>query len=1126
MSNFSKLKLMGIKKTTYLIFVLFTALSCSNDKAGSNSTHTKTDSQTASGFETIPSSHSGIDFVNALKDDPLSEKNVLSFQHYFNGAGVGVADFNNDGLADVFFAGNEVPNALYVNKGDFKFEKLDTTSGINQNKVWAAGVSIVDINGDGYKDIYVCQQGPYDPAERKNLFYINNGDLTFKESAAEMGLDDSNFSTQAAFFDYDKDGDLDCYVLDESKYVGVVLAKIYKELENETNMRAASGKLYENTGNLKFKDVTKEAGVLNYGYGLGLSISDLNGDNWPDIYVANDYTVPDFMYINQKDGTFKESVKDFTRQISYFAMGCDIADINNDGLVDIGVVDMAAEDHFRDKTLMAGMDTEAFKYYFYELGYQFQYMFNSLQLNNGNNTFSNIAALAGVLKSDWSWAAIFSDFNLDGHKDYYVTNGFRRYSRDNDFRNRMKEIRAENNNTIPLEYREEVYKLMPEIKLKNKLYINDGHLHFKDNHSDFKHPEIETFSSGAATADFDNDGDLDVIISNIDQEVTLLKNTAVEKSGRNYIKISLKGQNEANTLGSKVYVETNKNTQLQEYIFVRGYESTMEDVIIFGLGSSDKINSIKVVWPDGNQQIESNITPNQHLKIAYRKETNIANQKEVKAQGLLTSLSPEELGIGFTHEENYFDDFEQEVLLPQKQTSFGPALATADVNGDGLEDFYIGGAKGQEGALYLQTSEGKFTKNANQPWENELASEDVDAYFVDPNNDGHKDLIILSGGSGDMIGSEAWLLDRFYANNGKGEFFRIANVLPSTNSASYAIIAENIDDDPEEELLILGAAKPGQYPRAEKSVLLDYQNKAFVDITEEKLPELNAEDGLIRSAIWVDLDNDGKKDLITAGEWQNIEVYINKDNSFTKASKSWGTSDREGWWRSLSAADIDNDGDIDLVAGNVGKNFKQKASPDHPLYLFSNDYDNNGTLDCVLAKDYKGNIVPARGRQCSSEQMPFISDKFKTYNEFASANIVDILGDDKIEDGIKLKAVDFYSYLLKNEGGKFIFEKLPPLAQASPINDMVVSDYNKDGKDDLLLVGNDYNTEYETPRLDAGNGLILLNKNQGFKSLTVTESGLFSPGDAKKVRKIKYQNKDLFVVANNNNKLDLFLNSN
>ena len=1085
----------SLKNSISLLILGLLIISCGQDDKGSNkSAHKNNASQVKSGFSAVDPQVSGLNFSNTLKDDPQSEKNVLSYQHYFNGAGVGIGDFNNDGLQDIFFTGNEVPNELYINKGDFKFEKLGPESGINKNKVWASGVSVIDINMDGLDDIYVCQQGPHKPNNRKNLFYINNGDLTFTESAEEMGLADTNTSTQAAFFDYDKDGDLDCYVLNESKYVGVILDAVFKDLKKEENMRAASGRLFQNQGNLKFKDVTKETGVLEYGYGLGLAISDFNGDNWPDIYVANDYTVPDYMYINQKDGTFKESVKEFTKQTSYFAMGCDVADINNDALVDIGVVDMAAEDHFRDKTLMAGMDTDLFKYYFWDLEYHLQYMFNSLQLNNGNNTYSNIAAMAGVLKSDWSWAALFSDFNLDGHKDFFVSNGFRRYSRDNDFRNRMKEIRAANNNIVPLSMRDEVYAMMPEVKLKNKLYINDGALHFDDNSPAFSHPNIETYSYGTALADFDNDGDMDMIVSNVDQPALLLKNNIREDSKRNYIKISLDEINPAKKLGSKVKVKTATDHQLQEYNFVRGYESTMEEVLLFGLGDNSRVEEIEILWPDGNMQTISNPEINTHLNIKYEKGGSFngtANQS-----GLFSAVNNSDLGIKYTHQENYFDDFEKEILLPQKQTYFGPALATADINGDGLDDLYTGGAHQQGGAFQMQQADGSFKEWKPEALSFDHMSEDTDAIFVDPNQDGLQDLIVLSGGSGDITSYESTILqDRFYASNGT-QWGKIANVMPVSNTASHAIIKINIDEDPESELLILGAAVPGQYPKSEKHALLDYQGSKYVDIISDVIPEMNKVPGLTRSAEWVDLTGDGVSELITVGEWQNILVYQkNAEGQYRDVSSKWNTMGKEGWWRSITAADLDNDGDQDLIVGNVGTNFKQKASADHPLYLFSNDYDGNGTLDCVLAKDYNDKIVPARGKECSTEQMPFISEKFETYKSFASASLVDILGEDKIDDGLQLKCVDFHSYVLWNEDGKFDFSKLPPLAQSAPINDLIIEDLNGDGKKDVFLVGNDYNTEYETPRLDAGRGFVLLNSGKKIFNVTsVSDSGVYNPG--------------------------------
>lgn len=1071
----------------------------------------------------VPASTSGIDFNNNLIDDPLTDKNVLSYGHYFNGAGVGVADFNNDGLQDIFFAGNEVDNELYINQGDFRFEKLPKTAGINTNKVWSSGVCIVDINNDGFQDIYVSQQGPYtDPEQRRNCFYINNGDLTFTESAKEMGLDDPNYSTQAVFVDIDKDGDLDCYVLNESKYEGVILSAIYKDLEDPANMRAASGSLYENTGNLKFVDITAKAGVMEYGYGLGLSVSDFNEDNYPDIYVANDYSVPDFMFINNKDGSFKDSIKSFTRQLSYFGMGCDVGDINNDGLVDIGVVDMAAEDHFRDKTLMAGMDPEGFKYYFENLGYQYQYMFNSLQLNNGNNTFSNIAALAGVLKSDWSWAALFVDLDLDGYKDYYVSNGFRRYARDNDFRIELKKIRDANGGTVPLSMRAEVYNKLPQIKLVNKLYINDRNLHFKSDTSQFYHPDYPSYSYGVAYGDFDNDGDWDMVISNIDQEAMLLKNSTIENTSPNFLKIKLNAGDPAKELGSKVYIYSDKEVQLQEYIFIRGYESSMEQSLIFGLGQNEHVDSIKVVWADNNVQIIKNVVGNQLFQIDYQtgRQFNPINQNKNQ---VFTRLNNAALNIDFVHTENAFDDFATEILLPQKQTCFGPAVAIADVNNDGLEDIYFGGAKGQKSQMFVQNRDGSFSKTFDQPWEFEYIEEDVDAVFVDPNQDGKPDLLVASGGSGDFVGQTKHLQNRFYANLGNGKFAKVGNILPISTTASYAIIAENIDSDPEKELLVIGAAVPGRYPFSERTVLLDYQNQAYVDITDQMIPDLNHPGGLIRDAIWVDLNNDKQLDLVTVGEWQDVEIFIKTDKHYTRKTKEWKTNGITGWWRSIDYADLDGDGDQDLIIGNVGKNFKQKASQENPLYLYSNDFDENGTLDCVLAKNYKGKIVPTRGRQCSSEQMPFISEKFETYKDFASAQITDILGEKKIEEGVKLQATEFASGILWNQGNYFKFKKLPPLAQVSPVNDIMLEDFNHDNLPDILIIGNDYNTEYETPRLDAGNGLLLLNDGtHKFVPQTVVQSGLFCPGDAKKIRSLRWKERQLYVVANNNSEPEFF----
>lgn len=612
-----------------------------------------------------------------------------------------------------------------------------------------------------------------------------------------------------------------------------------------------------------------------------------------------------------------------------------------------------------------------------------------------------------------------------------------------------------------------------------------------------------------------------MVINNIDQKALILKNTILENTDNNYLKVKLKNNNPANKLTSKVYIYYGDQLQMQEYSFVRGYESTMQECLFFGLSDYKMVDKIKIIWPDNNIQILESISTNQTLEIEYQK-TNLSEEQSVASSPIMNKINPSDIGIDFVHTENEFDDFQKEILLPQKQTAFGPALAKGDINNDGLEDFYIGGAKGQKAVLYIQRADGTFEKNKSQPWESEFYSEDVDACFVDVNNDGYQDLFVLSGGSGDFVGQEPLLLDRFYANNGKGEFFRIANVLPEKNEASYSIVTANIDDDEYMELLIIGAAKPGLYPQKENCYLLDNTNNTYTDVTDQLIPELNDADGLIRDAEFVDLNGDGKLDLITVGEWQTIEVYIFENNQFVKRTSDWNNTGKYGWWRSITQADLDNDGDLDFIVGNVGKNFKQKASKEYPLYLYSNDFDGNGTLDCVLAKPYKDKVVPARGKECSTEQMPFISEKYKTYKDFASASVVDIYGKEKLESGISLQANDFYSYIIWNEGTHFNFEKLPVLAQVSPINASEVFDFNNDGLQDIIIAGNDYNTEYETPRLDAGHGLVLINMgDRKFKPLSIAESGVYCPNDAKKIIKINIGNTPSFIVGNNNNKPEI-----
>ncbi len=1069
-------------------------------------------------FTLLSPAETGIDFVNALHDDPTTDWNVLSYQYFYNGAGVAVGDIDNDGLSDLFFAANEEPNRLYRNKGNLQFEDITEKAGVNQGKKWSTGATMADVNADGFLDIYVGQAGPYkDAKDRKNLLFINNGDGTFSEKAEEYGLADGNYTTQAAFFDYDKDGDLDCYVLNESKYAGVIFQTVFEDLKKKENMDAASGHLYRNDGG-KFTKVTEQAGVLRYGYGLGLVVNDIDQDGWTDIYVANDYSVPDFMFINNGDGTFTDRIKEKTRQVSFFAMGCDIADINNDCLPEIAVVDMAAKDHFKDKTLMASMDIQGFWFFVETMGYQYQYMFNSLQLNNGNGSFSNIAALSGLLRSDWSWAAVLADFDLDGYKDYYISNGFRRYSRDNDFRREMAAIRDANGGTVPLNMREEVYKKMPEVIDPNFMFKNNGDLTFSDVSQPWGLAQ-PNYSNGCAYADLDNDGDLELILNNIDQEAFVYKNLAVEQKKGNFLTLQLKPKKTgASAFNARVtlYYGDHKR-QYQEFHPVRGYEGSMDHYLHFGMESVSKVDKIRVEWLDGDVQEWKDVATNQRLTLDQSQGTAAGAETAEKVSPPFREVDMNALKVNFRHVENAFDDFAKEVLLPHRQSTLGPGLAAGDINGDGLDDFYIGGAAGQSGVLYVQQADGTFLVNEHQPWAMDAAAEDMGALFFDAEGDGDPDLYVVSGGGGEMEAKPELLQDRLYINlDGKGRFAKV-NALPAMQSAGSIVKASDFDGDGDLDLFVGGGAVPGKYPYPSRSHLLRNDNKKFTDVTQEYAPDLMTP-GMVKDAVFTDLNGDKSADLVLVGEWMPVSVYLNDKGKFRDATSEYGLENLKGWWYSIAAADLDGDGDQDFVLGNLGKNAKFYASREKPFNVFAGDFDKNNTCDIVLSKEYNGKLVPARGRQCSSEQMPFIKQKFPTYKDFASADLEDILGEKNLEEALHLEVTTFGSMMLINEGnGKFSEKYLPNLAQISPIKRIIAEDFNGDGQLDLLLVGNMYEAEVETPRYDAGNGLLMLGDGKGnFEPQPITRSGFFAPKNAKDMALLRTINGEkLLLVANN-----------
>jgi len=1107
------------------IFFMF-CFSCGSENLETitKSAHSSLDKKTVKKiFTQISNTESNINFKNTLIDDPLDPNhNVMDFPHYFNGAGTAVADFDNDGLSDIFFVGNEVENRVYKNLGDFKFEDKTKTANVNDKKGWSNGVTIVDINNDGFQDIYVCQtstQLVY-ATSAPNVLYINNGDFTFTEAAAEYGLDSKDLSHQASFFDYDQDGDLDCFILNTSIYVSIHIKLVYDHLnKDKKNLEAASSKLYENR-NGKYVDVTERAGLLQLGFGLGLMISDLNDDGLSDIYVANDYYVPDFMYINNGDGTFTDKIKEKTNQISFFAMGTDIADINNDGLLDIGVADMASQDHVRGKTLMQSMDIPSFNVYVDLMKFQHQYMFNSMQLNNGNGTFSNISNLAGVAKTDWSWALLLADFDNDGYKDYFVTNGRRRYSGDNDTRIKLEEYIANStDNSVPKELRKQLYDDLPSVKLKNIMLKNNQDMTFTDTYEAWGLGQA-TFSNGASYADLDNDGDLDLVISNLDDFASVYRND----SSNNFLSIHLAPNDEVKNIeNTKVVIKYDDQIQVAEYTPTRGFLSTVETKKLnFGLGKVNKVDYLQVNWPNGQVNYLTNVKVNQQLKLSPSMKNTGRRQNVMEKSSPLYADISEGVNLNFNHEENDFNDFDKEVLLPHKQSALGSKISVADVNGDGLDDVFLGNAKDKASALYIQTKSEGFRISGGATFAKDKAHEDLNSHFFDYDGDGDQDLYVCSGGGGDFSPAANLLQDRLYENDGKGNFKRTYNILPVMLSTSSTAASYDYDQDGDLDLFVGGRGIPGKYPFPDRSYMLRNEGGKFIDATEELNQEL-LKPGLVTEAIWSDMTGDGISDLILVGEWMNPKVFKNDKGTFEDISKGIALDEYKGWWYSVAAVDIDKDGDMDLICGNNSPNTKFKASKKKPFNVFADDFDGNGSCDIVLSKEYKGELVPTRGKECSTEQMPFIKDKFPTYNSFANATLNDILGE-KINSALHLEVTTFHSMVFLNEGGKMVAKQLPSAAQIAPINGIVTTDVNEDGNIDLIVAGNNFDTEVETARYDAGTGLILLGNGMGdFNSVSIVESGIFANKNAKDIKQIKdADGNSVILVLNNNGPLQVF----
>ncbi|WP_298315358.1 VCBS repeat-containing protein [uncultured Aquimarina sp.] len=1066
----------------------------------------------------------GLYFVNKLKENETF--NIITYEYIYGGGGVSVGDINNDGLPDVFLSGNLSGGGLFLNKGDLKFQQISKTAGVS-HAGFSTGTSMIDINNDGYQDIYICRSLAGEPELRENILLINNQDLTFTNKAAEYGLNDQSFSNQAAFFDYDNDGDLDMYLLNHRvDFIDAQNIKTTKDKEGntilykDTNYKDVSDRLYRNNGNGTFSDVTKKVGLLNKAFGLSVTPTDINKDGWTDLYVANDYLDKDHFYINNGDGSFTDTIDDMFFHMSRNSMGSDIADFNNDGHLDVINLDMMAEHNYRQKQLK-GQSPYDLYHIAVKFGLGHQVMRNTLQLNNGNGTFSEIGQLSGVSHTDWSWTPLLADYDNDGFKDLFISNGFYRNITDMDF------LKYDSNNAIASGGGSKkinnmsLLNLISSTPVANYIYKNNGDLSFtkKSTSWGFDKP---SFSNGAVYADLDQDGDLDLITNNFNQEAFLYKNNSRElKSNHQYLSIQLNGdKNNASGIGAKVTVTTADGIQYQECSPYRGYLSSAESILHFGVGLNKRITSVSVVWPNGKYQQLNNVTANQRIQLNIKDAIDkapIAKAEKALLTKVKNIFSPE-----FQHQENDYIDFKQEPLLEHQLSNKGPFISKGDIDNDGLEDLYIGGANGYSGTLYVQNNQGKFIQKKSTAFEIDKAYEDAEALFFDIDNDKDLDLFVISGGYA-LTSSSSLYQDRLYLNDGKGNFSKAENAVPNNFQNGTCIAAHDIDGDSDLDLFIGGGAKPLSYPLGEQSQLLINNGGSFTNATD-LLPN-NGNLGIVNDALWIDYDNDGNKDLILAGEWMPITVLKNNNSKFTEITEQAGLLKTAGWWNTIEAADIDKDGDLDLIAGNRGENSFYKASEDQPAIIYAKDFDNNGRIDAFPFYYFSdGKSHPKHVLDEVATQYPDIKKKFRRYHKYSQATLDSMFSKKEMEDALQFSVHTFSSAYFENKGnGTFETHNLPKSAQFSEVRGILPLDINKDGNLDLILTGNNYHTDVEMGQSDASIGTVLLGDGTGdFETIPVSKSGFSVIGDTRGTTTLQKKNEILILTICNEGNLQCF----
>ena len=1066
-------------------------------------------------FELLESSKTGLDFTNKLT--ATNELNMFKYMYFYNGAGLAAGDFNNDGLIDLFFSGNQGGNKLYLNKGNLKFEDVTKASKITNDSAWNTGVSVIDINNDGLLDLYICRVGNFETLHSNNQFLIckgldKNNVPFYKDEAEQMGLSKSAFGTQAAFIDYDEDGDMDMYLMNHSlRYNGTFNNR--STFDNKVDSLAADYLFKNDDG--KFTDVSKKAGITGtvISYGLGLCVSDINMDGWPDIYVGNDFHENDYMYINQKNGTFKEELQTQTMHTSQFSMGVDIADINNDALPEIISMDMLPYDPIVLKHSLEEDDYNLFNYKI-KTGYHPQFSRNALQLNRGNNMFSDIAMYSGVSATDWSWAALWMDFDNDGWKDLFVSNGIPKRLNDMDYVNYVgnEEVQTKIKNNQMDNKDMAVIEKFPSMKLPNSFYLNKKEAKFENIKKQIENNK-KTFSNGSIYADLDNDGDLDIVVNNIEDPAMLYENKTIKSSLNNWMELKLEGdKNNINAIGAKAIVFAKNEIRTYEKYPVHGFQSSMEMPLHVGFGET-KPDSILIIWPNNTFQ-HVDFKTHTIVKLKYKNNLPVFNYKSLTK--INTNNKVEDItistGINYVHEENPFNEFDREQLIPKMISREGPALAVGDINGDKLDDVFIGSCKSKKPVLYLQKSDGTFTLSKQIDLDNDSTYEDIDANFVDINNDNYLDLVVASGGN-EYYGNSEFLLPRIYLNDGKANFTRsIIAIDKKIQLTASCIKPYDFNNDGFVDLFIGGRAVPWEYGKIPTSyLLLNDGTGKFNDVTEKNNKELS-NIGFVTNASWTDLDNDGKKDLVLSLEWGGLIAFKNNKNNFEKKI----ITDKLGWWNFTLPIDINNDGKIDLIAGNTGENNRFNIDKNNPLTMYYNDFDDNGKKEQFLTYKLGDKIIPFADKDELTKQTPILKKKFLYAIDLANSTSEDIYGKNKIENSSKFVSNYFSNTVLINNGNwNFTTTALPWQAQLSSYRDATVVNTNNDNFQDIFLVGNFYPSNLRIGKYDADYGTILSNNGNG--SFDVQNlNGMYIKGEVRHILPIKIKNEQAYILVKNN----------